>query len=189
MKRDHYAVLGVGRNASQADIKDAFRERAFECHPDQVGEHEKSEAKTEFLRVQEAFDVLSDPDKRAAYDASDQHGPGQGTGTTASPRTRSFKNAWRRRSGRAHIRRSIFENVNGMWMGQKVVSDRTSAAVYVGGGLGLSMFLYDPHFIYATDVYLADLALCTLLGGGLGYVLGSLWGYVDLLRERGPSGT
>jgi len=180
MERDPYSVLGVGPDASQADIKQAFRERALECHPDRADDHEKAAAKDEFLRVQEAFDVLSDPEKRAAYDASGSDGSTEET--APPPRTRSFKDEWRRRSGRVRVRRSIFENVNGLWATQEVVNDRTSVAVYACAVLGFGLFLYDPHFIYGTGVYLIDLAFCTLLGGAHGYVLGSLWGHLDLLR-------
>jgi len=64
-KRDYYDVLGVGRNASDADIKKAFRKLAFDHHPDR---NRDDGAEERFKEVGEAYEVLSDPDKRAAYD-------------------------------------------------------------------------------------------------------------------------
>jgi molecular chaperone DnaJ len=75
-KRDYYDILGVDRNASAADIKKAFRKLAFEHHPDR-NKHDGAEEK--FKEVSEAYEVLSDPDKRANYDRFGHLG-GQGFG-------------------------------------------------------------------------------------------------------------
>ncbi len=64
-KRDYYDVLGIPRDASEADIKSAFRRLAREYHPD-VNKSEDAEEK--FKEINEAFAVLSDPQKRAAFD-------------------------------------------------------------------------------------------------------------------------
>jgi molecular chaperone DnaJ len=64
-KRDYYEVLGVERNASDEDIKKAFRKLAFKYHPDHNKEDNSGEA---FKEINEAYEVLSDRDKRAAYD-------------------------------------------------------------------------------------------------------------------------
>lgn len=60
---NYYEVLGVGRNASQAEIRDAYRRLAKERHPDRPGGNQR-----EFSRLQEAHDVLSDPGKRRQHD-------------------------------------------------------------------------------------------------------------------------
>ncbi len=65
MKRDYYDVLGVPRDADDAEIKKAFRRLAREYHPD-VSQDPEAEAK--FKELAEAYEVLSDADTRAAYD-------------------------------------------------------------------------------------------------------------------------
>jgi molecular chaperone DnaJ len=63
--RDYYEVLGVPRTASQDDLKQAFRKQAMQFHPDR---NKSPDAEEKFKEINEAFAVLSDPDKRAAYD-------------------------------------------------------------------------------------------------------------------------
>ncbi|MBN1862922.1 MAG: molecular chaperone DnaJ [Dehalococcoidales bacterium] len=64
-KRDYYEVLGIRRDASNEEVKRAFRKLAFEYHPDH---NRNGDAEEKFKEVNEAYQVLSDPDKRAAYD-------------------------------------------------------------------------------------------------------------------------
>ena len=64
-KKDYYEVLGVDKNASDADIKSAFRKLAKKYHPD-VSKEPDAEAK--FKEIQEAYAVLSDKEKRSQYD-------------------------------------------------------------------------------------------------------------------------
>jgi molecular chaperone DnaJ len=82
-KRDYYEVLGVARDASDADLKAAFRKLAMQHHPDRNPGDDESEHK--FKELNEAYDVLKDGDKRAAYDrfghaAFEHGGPGGGHG-------------------------------------------------------------------------------------------------------------
>src|SRR5256886_10492452 len=65
-KRDYYEVLGVERNASDEEIKRAYRKLAIKYHPDKNPDDQHAEEK--FKELGEAYDVLMDADKRAAYD-------------------------------------------------------------------------------------------------------------------------
>jgi DnaJ-class molecular chaperone len=66
MPRDYYEILGVDRGASDAEVKRSFRRLARELHPD-VNAHDP-EAEEKFKAAAEAYEVLSDPDQRQAYD-------------------------------------------------------------------------------------------------------------------------
>jgi len=68
VKRDYYEVLGVGKNASNEEIKKVYRQLAMKYHPDRVAPDEKKEAEEKFKEISEAYAVLTDPKKRSAYD-------------------------------------------------------------------------------------------------------------------------
>src|SRR6516162_11009321 len=63
---DYYAILGVSRDASDGDLKKAFRQLALKHHPDRNPGDQAAEDR--FKRINEAYAVLSDPDKRSQYD-------------------------------------------------------------------------------------------------------------------------
>ncbi len=65
-KRDYYEVLGVSKTADAADIKKAYRRLAMKHHPDRNKDDDKAEG--QFKEAKEAYEVLKDPEKRAAYD-------------------------------------------------------------------------------------------------------------------------
>jgi molecular chaperone DnaJ len=85
MPRDYYEVLGVGREASEAEIKKAFRGLARELHPD-VNDHDP-EAEEKFKAAAEAYEVLSDGERRRTYDAYGHEGLRSGG---FDPRSASF---------------------------------------------------------------------------------------------------
>ncbi|KAI8384279.1 uncharacterized protein BYT42DRAFT_493057 [Radiomyces spectabilis] len=73
MGKDYYAILGVSKNADENEIKKAYRKQALKWHPDR--NKDKAElAKTKFQEVGEAFEVLSDKNKRAIYDQYGEEG-------------------------------------------------------------------------------------------------------------------
>src|ERR1051325_2853998 len=75
---DFYAVLGVPRTASDDDIKKAYRKLALTYHPDR--NNGSKEAEERFKAISEAYDVLRDPQKRAAYDRYGEAGLRSGGG-------------------------------------------------------------------------------------------------------------
>ena len=77
VEKDYYAVLGVAKDASAADVKKAYRKLARDHHPDT-----NPEGEARFKAVSEAYDVLSDDDKRREYDEQRSlFGSGRGAGT------------------------------------------------------------------------------------------------------------
>jgi len=83
-KRDYYEVLGVAKNAEEGEIKKAYRRIAMKCHPDRNPDDPKAEEK--FKEASEAYEILSDAEKRKAYDqfghagVNSQFGGGGGAG-------------------------------------------------------------------------------------------------------------
>lgn len=66
-KRDYYEVLGVPKDASESDIKKAYRKAAMKYHPDKFAnssEAEKKDAEDKFKEINEAYEILSDPQMR-----------------------------------------------------------------------------------------------------------------------------
>src|SRR4051812_50017777 len=80
---DFYSVLGVERTAADDDIKKAYRKLAMTYHPDRNGG--SKEAEERFKAITEAYDVLRDPQKRAAYDRYGEAGLRGGAGGGPPP--------------------------------------------------------------------------------------------------------
>jgi len=85
-RKDYYAILGVGQNASAAEIKKAYRKKALEWHPDKNSSTEasKKEAELKFKDINESYECLSDAQKKTRYDSGvddeDDGGGGGGHG-------------------------------------------------------------------------------------------------------------
>jgi len=77
-KRDYYEVLGVEKGADENTIKKAYRKKAMKFHPDQNPDNKEAEEK--FKEAAEAYDVLSDGNKRARYDQMGHRAFEQGGG-------------------------------------------------------------------------------------------------------------
>lgn len=75
---DHYAVLGVSRDASEAEIKSAFKKAALRWHPDRNPDDPEAEAR--FKEAAFAYEVLSDPERRQRFDMTGDDGSGAGAG-------------------------------------------------------------------------------------------------------------
>lgn len=89
-KRDYYDVLGVPKNASDDDIKKAYRKLAMKYHPDRNQGDEAKKAEEKFKEAKEAYEMLSEPQKRAAYDqyghaGVDPNAAGMGGGFRGGP--------------------------------------------------------------------------------------------------------
>ena len=84
-KRDYYEVLGVDKSASEDEIKRAYKKMARKYHPDLNPDNKEAEEK--FKEVNEAYEVLSDSDKKARYDQFGFAGvdPNYGAGASAPP--------------------------------------------------------------------------------------------------------
>jgi curved DNA-binding protein CbpA len=102
-KRDYYEVLGVNRDASEDDLKKAYRKLAMKWHPDRNPDNPKAEE--HFKEAKEAYEVLTDPQKRAAYDQFGHAG--------VDP------SGWRRRRGirrfRRRLRRHLRRHLRRRW--------------------------------------------------------------------------
>lgn len=94
--KDYYAILGVDKKASAEEIKKAFRKLARTCHPDLAKETDKAASETRFKEINEAYEVLKDPEKRAKYDQlgmdwdryGDVRAEGSGSNAGFGPRAR-----------------------------------------------------------------------------------------------------
>ena len=84
-KRDYYEVLGVAKNVEKADLKKAYRRMAMKYHPDRNPDN--SEAEEKFKEVKEAYEVLTDDNKRTRYDQFGHAGvdPSMGGGGGGNP--------------------------------------------------------------------------------------------------------
>jgi len=89
-KRDYYDVLGVPKNATEEDIKKAYRKLAMKFHPDRNQDGDAVKAEEQFKEAKEAYEMLSDGPKRAAYDQHGHAGVDPNMGARGGPGTEGF---------------------------------------------------------------------------------------------------
>ena len=105
-KRDYYDVLGVAKGATEAELKKAYRRQAMKFHPDRNPDDKDTEAK--FKQAKEAYDVLSDERKRAAYDQFGHAGVDASAAGRGHPGAQGFGGA-----GLGEIFDSVFGDIFG----------------------------------------------------------------------------
>src|SRR5690606_18051527 len=141
-KRDYYDVLGITKNASQDEIKKAYRTLAKKYHPD-VSKEPDAEAK--FKEVQEAYDVLNDPQKKANYDqfghASTNGGgnPFEGFGGFGSGGFSDFSDIFSSFFGGGSTRRRANENTRGEDIEMRMTIDFMEAVLGVSKTVEVDM--------------------------------------------------
>ena len=154
-KKDLYEVLGVARNASDADIKKAYRRLAMKHHPDRNPGDAKSEE--QFKEIKTAYDILSDERKRAAYDqfghAGVEHGAGAGGGGGFGP------------EGFGDIFDSVFGDIFGGGVGGR--AGRGGPRVFRGADLRYDLELKLEEAVAGTTikVRVPKLSNCETCGG------------------------
>jgi len=119
--KDYYEILGVSRDTSPEDIKRAYRRLARKYHPDAY-KGDKSEAERRFREIAEAYEVLSDPDKRAQYDRFGHAGPSQGFDFGPT----DFRRA--RETFSEYFGQSAFEDIFDLFFSEGVGTRRRQAA-------------------------------------------------------------
>jgi molecular chaperone DnaJ len=158
-KRDYYDVLGVARNASNEDIKKAYRKKAMEHHPDRNRHDPRSEAR--FKEVNEAYDVLKDQQKKAAYDrfghAAFENGGGSSAGFRAGAGAADFASAFS----------DVFDDLFGDFMGGAAAAGQRRQRAARGSDLryNLKMTLEEAFHGKQATITVPSSATCEVCHG------------------------
>lgn len=116
-KRDYYQVLGVERKADAETIKRAYRRLARKHHPD--ANRNEANSGEKFKEVQEAYDILSEPAKRAKYDEFGHDGVASAYNAAADPRRGSYQHPGARQPAEAHYEQVDMNDILGSMFGRR----------------------------------------------------------------------
>ena len=155
-KEDYYETLNCSRNASTDELKKAYRKKAKELHPDRNSDNPKAEE--QFKAVNEAYDILRDPEKRSAYDRFGHaafEGGTSNSGFRASGQTGDFGSAFS----------DVFEDLFGDFMGSS--SRRNSQRASRGSDLryNLNVSLADAYKGKKTIINVPSAVTCDACSG------------------------
>jgi molecular chaperone DnaJ len=138
-KRDYYEVLGVAKNASDEDIKKAYRKLAMKHHPDRNQGTAAKKSEEQFKEAKEAYEMLSDPQKRAAYDQYGHAG--------VDPNAGGFRGGAEGFGGFAEAFGDIFGDI----FSGGAAGGRRGQQVYRGGDLSYAMEITLEEAAYGKD--------------------------------------
>ncbi len=155
-KRDYYEILGVQKNVSEDDLKKAFRRLAMKYHPDRNPDNAEAEAK--FKEAKEAYEILSDSQKRAAYDQFGHAG--------VDPSAGGFGGGRGAQGGFGDIFEDIFGDIFGGGRGGRSGGGGANRA-YRGSDLqyNLELSLEDAVFGTTTDIRVPTMQTCETCSG------------------------
>ncbi|RZJ09471.1 MAG: molecular chaperone DnaJ [Rubrivivax sp.] len=131
-KRDYYEVLGLAKNATEEDIKKAYRKLAMKHHPDRNQGDGAKKAEEQFKEAKEAYEMLSDAQKRAAYDQYGHAGVDPNMGGRGGPGAEGF-------GGFAEAFGDIFGDIFGGQQGGRRPGGGGGQQVYRGSDLSYAM--------------------------------------------------
>ena len=137
--KDYYQILGISEDASQEDIKGAFRKLAFKCHPDTNPGNEK-QAEEKFKEINEAYGVLGDRDKRRQYDSARK---GEFAGVGYNTRFHNFQYSQQDIFRDTFTNRAMFDELNRMFAqaGLRFDQDFLNRVFFTGSGF---IFHFSP---------------------------------------------
>ena len=137
-KEDYYSLLGIERTASEAEIKKAYRRLAMKHHPDRNAQDKGAEKK--FKAINEAYEVLSNPQKRQAYDMHGHAG--------VDPSAAAYSSA---RSGSGNFS-DVFDDIFGDIFGGRATGQSSRGTVYKGADLSYTLELSLEEAVHGTEV-------------------------------------
>ena len=175
----YHEILGVGPEASQKEIKNAFRRRALECHPDQAEEGKKEEAQQEFRRVREAFEILSDGENGGWSSGMSDDSDAEDSPKRSRGARRSYKEKWRN-AKKVRVSKDIVDRVQGLSGEYRRLRRRNKITVPVCALVVASVYIVDPLTLNGSGLFLVDVLLSGLVGGAYGLAIGSVWAYVEI---------